>query len=373
MLPVLQRKLPEMTSTMNTEAKATVIVTARDRFSLASRSLNNLVEKTTGSYDLIYVDAGSPKAVAEEVRAICEKNGFRYLRYDHFLAPCQARNIGLRLAKTPYVAYCENDVMVSEDWLVNAVNCAEETGAEVVQPLICQGLPMFTEIHQAGGDFAEDMDAFFNGAEEQHRLTDSHLKHQGEKIKDVDLKRTEIQVTEVHCFLVRRDAFAWLGEFDENMPCSKDHIDFSINVWAKGGRIMLEPTSVVSFCVPSNTYAVEPMDRAFFMLRWSPDWQRQSLNHLQKKWRLENDPYFKNYMGKRDWRYRAGVAKPIIRSIPIIGRSYKVQQIGVELLMPILYFIGARLVKQQARDYQSSGLATPEGARQEAMKVSSAA
>ena len=338
-----------MSDAQKPEAKATIVVTARDRFSLAVRSLNEIVKVTAKPYELIYVDGGSPKVVAKEVRAICEKNGFRYLRYDHFLAPCEARNIGLRHAGTPYVAYCENDIIVSEGWLANAVKCAEETGAEVVQPLICQGLPMHTEIHQAGGDFTDDMDAFFNGPEEQRRLSDSHLRHQGDKIKDVDLKRTEIQVTEVHSFLVRRDAFEWLGEFDENMPCSKDHIDFSINVWSKGGRIMLEPSSVVSFCVPNNTYAVEPMDRAFFMLRWSPAWQRKSLEHLQKKWKLENDPYFESYMSKRDWRYRAGVAKPLVRKIPLIGHSYKVQQIGVEMLMPILYFIGARLVEQQAR------------------------
>ena len=362
-----------MTVELNTEAKATIVMTARDRFSMAVRALSEIVEVTAQPYELIYVDGGSPRPVADKIRAICEKNGFRYLRYDHFLAPCQARNIGLRLAETPYVAYCENDVIVSRGWLTNAVECAEETGAEVVQPLICQGLPLHTEIHQAGGNFADDMDAFFNGPEEKRRLTDSHLKHQGDKIKDVDLKRSEIQVTEVHCFLVRRNAFEWLGEFDENMPCSKDHIDFSMNVWSKGGRIMLEPSSIVSFCVPNNTYSVEPMDRAFFMLRWSPAWQRQSLEHLQKKWKLEHDPYFQNYLNKRDWRYRAGVAKPIVRSIPFIGHSYKVQQIGTELLMPILYFIGTQLVKQQARDYQSSAMPASETAPGKKAEVSSAA
>ena len=338
-----------MTAETKAEARATLIMTARDRFSLAARALTEIAKVTAKPYELIYIDAGSPKSVAEEIRNVCEQNGFRYLRYDHFLSPCEARNIGHRLSTTPYVIYVENDVMVTEGWADALVNCAEETGAEVVQPLICQGAPLHTEIHQAGGNFTDDMDAFFNGPKEKRRLSDSHLSHQGEKVSDVALERTEIQVTEVHSFLVRRDAFAWLGDFDENMPCSKDHIDFSVNVWSKGGRIMLEPTSIVTFCVPSRVHPVEPVDRAFYLLRWSPKWQRQSLTHFQKKWGLENDPYFDRYLKLTGWRYREGVARPMIRKLPLVGRSYKVQQAGSILMMPFLEFIGARLADQQAR------------------------
>jgi hypothetical protein len=339
-----------MTDAQNTEAKATIVMTARDRFSLAVRALNEIARVTAKPYQLIYIDGGSPKVVADEIRATCEQHGFRYMRYDTFLSPCQARNIGHRQSTTPYVVYCENDVMVTEGWLENVVKCAEETGAEVVQPLICQGAPLHTEIHQAGGNFTDDMDAFFNGPEDKRRLSDSHLSNQGEQVADVELHRTETQVTEVHCFLVRRDAFEWLGDFDENMPCSKDHIDFSVNVWSKGGRIMMEPTSIVTFCVPSRVHPVEPVDRAFYLLRWSPKWQRRSLTHFQKKWKLEKDPYFDRYLKLTSWRYREGVARPMIRQIPLIGHSYKVQQVGSYLMMPFLEYLGARLAAQQEKD-----------------------
>uniref|UniRef100_UPI002357582C glycosyltransferase family 2 protein n=1 Tax=Hyphomonas adhaerens TaxID=81029 RepID=UPI002357582C len=214
----------------------------------------------------------------------------------------------------------------------------------------------------------------FNGTEDQRRLSDSHLWHQGEQVSDVELTRTETQVTEVHCFLVRRDAFDWLGEFDENMPCSKDHVDFSVNVWSKGGRIMLETTSVVTFCVPSRAHPVEPVDRAFFLLRWSPKWQRQSLSHFQKKWKLENDPYFDRYLKLTGWRYREGVAKPLIRKIPFVGHSYKVQQAGSLLLMPLLKFIGARMADQQAQDYRpSDGTPSPASGAEDRKSASAAA
>lgn len=335
-----------MTTSQSATSKATIVVSPRDRFSLAVQCLNAIIEHAEKPYELIYVDAGSPKEVATELEAICQQNGFRYLRFDRYMAPCESRNVGYKEANTEYVVYVENDVMVTDGWLENLVKCADETGVEVVVPLTCQGAPLHTEIHQAGGYFAEDMDAFFNGPKEKRRLLDNHLEHQGLTVNDVELHRTETQVTELHSFLVRREAFSWLGPFDEGMPCSKDHIDFSLTVWSKGGRIMFEPSSVVTFCFPSRQFPVTPMDREFFMLRWSEKWQLQSIFHLRKKWGLEEDPYFDRYSKLSNWRYREAVAKPIVRKIPFIGHSYRVQQLGSAILLPFVDMWGAHIVRK---------------------------
>ena len=58
------------------------------------------------------------------------------------------------MAETEYVVFVDNDVLYTEGWLDRLVACADETGAEVVAPLTCQGLPAHTEIHHAGGDYA---------------------------------------------------------------------------------------------------------------------------------------------------------------------------------------------------------------------------
>ena len=47
-----------MTEAMTPEAKATIIMTARDRFSMAVRALNEIAEVTARPYELIYVDGG---------------------------------------------------------------------------------------------------------------------------------------------------------------------------------------------------------------------------------------------------------------------------------------------------------------------------
>lgn len=338
-----------MSEALQSKSKVTVVVTPRDRFSLAVRTLNELVANTATLYELIYIDAGSPNNVAEQLREICKRNGFRYLRFDHFMSPCQSRNTGQRLATTPYVTFIDNDVMVSENWLEGIVRCADETGADVVQPLICQGTPLHTEIHQAGGVFTDDPEAFFNGPKEMRRLTDDHLWHQEGIVGEVELARSQIQVAELHCFLVRKDAFERYGEFDEEMPCLKDYLDFSISIVSKGGRIMMEPSSIVTFCMPCRDFPVRPADRTFFLLRWSPAWQRQSLNRFQTKWGLENDPYFDQYRILSNWRFREGIAKPLTRKMPFIGHSYKVQQMGSALMMPFLVAISAHLARQHAK------------------------
>ena len=336
-----------MQSTKNAPPLATIVFTARDRFSMAVRTLNTLIQTTTAPYELVYVDAGSPNAVAQELARICAENGFEYIRINRYLAPAEQRNIGLRQVKTKHVVFVENDVIVAENWLTALVNCAEETGAEAVQPLICQGVPLHSEIHQAGGVFTDDMDAFFNGPADQRNFIDEHF-HQGERVEDVDLKRTETQITEVHCFLVRRDVFEKLGEFDEKMLSSKDHMNFSMDVWKSGGRIMLEPESIVTFCVPNRYHPVKPMDRAYFLLRWSKDWRLQSLKRLQDKWELEHSEYFKTYPGLNPWRIVDGIVKPATRKLPYVGNSWKVQQMAKSVSLPALNALSGVMARNHA-------------------------
>lgn len=45
-----------------------------------------------------------------------------------------------------------NDVVVTSNWLKQLVQCAEETGAMVVSPLVCQGTPVREVMHCAGGE-----------------------------------------------------------------------------------------------------------------------------------------------------------------------------------------------------------------------------
>ena len=327
---------------------ATIIVSARERFSLAVRSLNAIVSATRAPYDLIYVDAGSPSSVASELRRICAEQGFTYHRIDHYLSPAQSRNRGHHMADTKYVVFVENDVFVADNWLAPLIDCAEQTGAEVVQPLICQGAPLHSEIHHGGGNFTNDFDGFFNGPIDARRLADRHFLHQGKQVGDVALVRSETQVCETHCMLVRRDTFERFGDFDEKMPYSKDHVDFSISVWARDGRIMLEQESVATVCHPDKAHPLEAMDLPLFVLRWSPKWQRKSLDYFREKWGLQADPYFDKYARQKNWRYHDNVVLPVVRKVPVVGSSHKVQKMASVAMLPFVSAVGTRLGNRHA-------------------------
>lgn len=321
----------------------TIVVTPRERFGVAVESLLSVVEDTRKPYDLVYIDAGSPNTIAAQLRHICETNGFHYVRLDYYLSPNAARNMGQGFVVTPYTVFLDNDVVVSAGWLDALVACAQETGAEVVAPLTCQRLPLHAEIHQAGGEFASDHRAFFEIAPEARRITDIHVK-QGQKVAEAQLERGETQCCEFHCALVRRDAFERFGELDESLLATKEHIDFCMKVWSGGGRVMFEPAAIVTYLFPSRDRPLNRDDWAFFALRWSPTWQRVSLEHFQKKWSLHQDPYFAKRFGMLEWRLSEAIAKPIANKLPLVARSYRLKTAAVRLLTFVLHRWSDRLV-----------------------------
>jgi cellulose synthase/poly-beta-1,6-N-acetylglucosamine synthase-like glycosyltransferase len=311
-------------------------------------SLKSIIADTAAPYELVYVDAGSPKAVAAELAELCRANGFRYLRCEHFLTPNQSRNIGWAAASTPYVAFVDNDVIVSPGWLQALERCAEETDAEVVAPLTCQKLPLHTEIHQAGGRFTDDLSTFFTRPAAERFVDEEHVL-QGRKVGEVELTRQETQCCEFHCALVRREVLERLGGLDEELLATKEHIDFCMSVWRHGGKVMFEPSSVVTYLFPNRARPLSREDWPFFTLRWSPQWQRLSLRHFQRKWGLAEDPYFDKRERMLGWRHREGIARPVARSLPLFGNWAPTQHFGMMVVVRMLKMWSRSLVNAHAR------------------------
>ena len=242
--------------------KVTIIVTIRDRFSMSLEALDSIVANTDQPFKLIYIDGGSPRSVSREIAKACQARGFTHLRLERYLSPNEARNIGQKAATTPYVVFLENDVIVAKDWLAALIQCADETGAEVVAPLTCQKLPVHTEIHHAGGTIAADLQAFLRQDPKDRRIQESQ-SFQRMKVADVVLERGETQCCEFHCVLVRKDTFTRFGDLDEGFVTTKEHLDFCLTVWSQGGRVMLEPRSVVTVQLPGRARPVRFSDLAY--------------------------------------------------------------------------------------------------------------
>lgn len=329
------------------EPEVTIVVVPRERFSCTEASLESIYEHTKVPFKLVYVDGNSPSNIKKYLQSEAKNRGFKLVRTNHYLSPNHGRNIGLAHVDTKYLVFFDNDVVVSPGWLKALIDCTEETGATVVGPLMCEKEPVHEVIHCAGG--------------ESHIVTDvkgrRHLREkmykQGHRVEDMlpQLKRMETELAEFHCVLVRKEIFEIIGNLDPQMLCTKEHLDFCMTVREAGGTVYFEPDCVVTY-VPGPP--LELSDMHFYMLRWSDEWMRNSLQRLRQKWELSEDGYFKTKYGKIGSRRRQTIIRPLAQRLkkPFKKVGIKKQWIK-EQLMAIDKVLNHYLTSSYARRYLS--------------------
>jgi GT2 family glycosyltransferase len=329
-----------------TEPQVTLVVTPRERFSYACNSLKSIYEHTTMPFRLVYVDGNSPAKVQQYIQAEAETKGFEILRTDYYLFPNQARNLGLTRVDTKYVVFVDNDVIVSPGWLEALVQCAEETGAAIVGPLMCQFEPVHENIHFAGGE-----SHIIQDAKGRRRLREKMYK-QGHDVVDIlpQLQRTQTELCEFHCMLVRTEIFDKVGRFDESLLNTKEHLDFCMLVAQAGGTVYFEPTSITTY-VPGSP--LEWTDLHYYMLRWSDAWELVSLSRLREKWDLAEDGYFQHKYKALGWRRRDTILMPIVRKLTFGIKNQFVEKVLMfGFLAPIEKLINRYLTDQYFKQHR---------------------
>ena len=301
---------------MKSNPEVTIIVAPRERFSYTCESLESIYEHTQLPFKLIYVDGGSPSHIKKYLEIKAVEKQFQLIRTEHYLSPNHGRNLGLRQVDTKYVVFIDNDVVVTPGWLKAAVDCAEETNATVVSPLVCQYLPLHEEVHCAGGESGIKIETKDNTT--RRRFIEKIFK-QGRKVADVrpNLQRQETGLAEFHCMMVRTEIFDKIGLLDEGLLNTKEHVDLCILVAEAGGSIYLEPDSLVTY-VPGPP--LEWSDVGYYMLRWSDAWELASLKRLREKWNLTEDKYFQNKYKRLGWRRKMTIIDPISHKLSFGNR-----------------------------------------------------
>jgi GT2 family glycosyltransferase len=338
------------------DEKVTLVVVPRERFSCTQESLESIFQQTKLPFRLVYVDGNSPPPIRDYLAAQARIHGFQLIRSHTFLSPNQARNLGLGHVTTPYVVFLDNDVIVSPGWLTQLVSCADETGAAIVGPLMCQDRPLHQTVHFAGG--------------EAHIFTDAYGKrHLREKmyghLKSVEamghrLRREPTELVEFHCMLVRTQCFEQTGPLDEAILSTKEHMDFCLTVRGQGESIYFEPDSVV-------TYVPEPpqdlADIHFYMLRWSDAWAQASVTRLQEKWQLGADRYFENTYQRARARRVMTFIDPLTKGLPLGGKQHPFHKLlrGLEkYLNQAISGLHARQMPRQHRGALAASRPSPE-------------
>jgi GT2 family glycosyltransferase len=334
----------------------TIVVVPRERFSSAPACLESLYEHTGVPFHLVWVDGGAPPPIRDYLRAQAGARGFELVRTDHYLWPNRARNLGLRRVGTPYVVFMDNDVVVAPGWLGHLVRCADETGAAVVGPLNCEGLPLHEIIHFAGGD-CSIREERQDGCVGRHMV--DKIDRQGQRLAEVrhELKTHRTSVAEFHCLMVRASIFDKTGPFDDAMLTVRENLDFCLAVAEAGGSIYLEPASIVTYL---GDQPLAWRDMPYFLLRWNDRWTLSSLHRFRDKWSLTEDEYFqRQYRTLQRWRHDAYVIRPLFAWIP-----FRWLRRGLErIVRPVERFISRAIVtcytRRHMRGVRDQHAATP--------------
>ena len=110
-------------------AEVTVVIPVRDR----PHQLDHALTALPGLHCLVVDDASTdPDMIVEVAR----RHGASYHRLDHNLGPAGARNAGLRLVTTPYVAFVDSDVHVTPSVLLDLTRHFADPGVALVAPKV---------------------------------------------------------------------------------------------------------------------------------------------------------------------------------------------------------------------------------------------
>jgi glycosyltransferase involved in cell wall biosynthesis len=291
------------------DAAVTLIVNVRERFSYTRESLESLFTTADYPYEMVYVDVNSPAPIGGLLEQMADKHGFTLVRINRYVCPNEARNVGLRYAKSKYVVFLDNDVEFTPGWLSALVRCAEEENAWLVGPLYLHGPLAEKSVHMAGGDM-RFAGPWGNRSFEQ---TQRYFMKNLDDVPKENLVRQPCEIVEFHCALVRRDVFDRVGGMDEGLLTTREHLDFCQRVLDAGGTIYFEPASVITYRMPPPFSAY---DLPYFLLRWSDELTKRTLVHFAHKYGIA--PAYMDRVGKTRRRRQSllfGWVEPRIRSL----------------------------------------------------------
>lgn len=259
--------------------RVTVAVVPRQRWSLAVRSLTAVIERMPTGTELIYVDGGSPEVVSDELRSMVESVDGVWIRRDCVLSGNEARNLLVDQLSREFVVFIDNDALPGDGWIERLVECADDTGAAVVGPLILHGpSEEFGQIHVAGGEI-EIVDGV---------MTRNDRHHSYEQIDDVEdeLVRCETTQLEFHSIMLRTDFALSIAPFDEALLTFGDHEDVVLLALADGLGVWFEPASRVTYL---TMIRLDEGEVGYWQMRWCEDWNRRSLECFAQKWDIAVD------------------------------------------------------------------------------------
>jgi GT2 family glycosyltransferase len=257
----------------------TVIVVSRDRWSVAPATLDLLLARTKAHHPVVVVDGRAPQSVAAGFDRLAASGRISVVRTRRYLPGNEARNIGLERARTEWVAFVENDAVLSDGWLDALLEVGEARDAASVYPAYLQAGHRGLVVHGLGADLD------VGGPPGRGYVRERQFAI-GRPWSDVAPGLTPVArvQAEPHALLVRREVLDRMGGLDESLLSWFDHTDLALHHRRLGLESWFVPEVTCTYLVPPP---LALHDVRSFLLRWSRDWYERSLDRLCTVWALD--------------------------------------------------------------------------------------
>ena len=261
----------------------------RDRFCIAPRALEQLLERTRLPFRLVVVDADMPAVFRGPVeRLVAGVANATILRADDSVSSNAARNLVVGACETDYLCLIENDVLVEEGWLAALVAACEEDPADVAAPLLLEPRGDGDKVH------FDDRLGHIRRDPATGRL--EILPRETRLETDRGAPRRATDFVEMHCVLFRREALERMGPFDEEQSGARAEVDLSLALHAAGLRTLLEPASRVTFSAPPP---VHPEERSYYLRYWDLEGNAADHRTIETRWNVVECPSAMGFVAGR--------------------------------------------------------------------------
>jgi hypothetical protein len=264
--------------------RATVGFVAKEKFNLAGRALEALIDHATIPFNLIIVDCNMPARYRAEMdRVLANRPGIqaRIVRIGRYLHPNQSKNIVVRESPDEYIALVENDSFVPPGWLPDLFDACFE------YPDGCMVFPEMFEGPVENG--VPHVDAGIGGIRrwtQDGRVVREIFRDESIQTRHLHPRRQVVGASEAHVFLFPRTVFERIGGLDERLT-TREHCDLSLRLHEAGIPLVLEGNVRASF------YPAPPIhldEWPFFRHVWNVREAAETTDYLLRKWNLVNFP-----------------------------------------------------------------------------------
>ena len=308
----------------------TIVVSPRERYSSILPSLESLFSTISSDVPVIVVEGSTPRAIRRRLRELNELRPFTHVPLGYMVTPNEARNIGMRMASTPYVVLSDNDIEYEPGWLEALERNALESGADAVAPLIFIGPSEAKTIHHAGGRLIFNESSGRPIIKEQHRLMNVPFERVESRLSE--LAPADNDVCEFHCAMLRKSVWEAMGGLDERL-ITREQIDFGLRLISMGTRITFAKDSHVTYRAfdPFN-----PIDLGYHLFRWSDHRAVESMDAFEETWQLNLEREHIRTHWIANHRARA-----IASAYPRLSR-YLPRRVFRRYVIPLLEFLSKR-------------------------------